>query len=379
MTKHSFRYVVFAFALVSVLCLPAWAADEDLGFGYVRRGDHIHFISDAKTGTGTEGTRIDRPSQENIDGFSRALSHKIKVCQSPDAASFKPLSEEYSRDKNTVYYKWISPGRFLLVELPQADVTTFKPINFAHAVDKNSIFYLDLPIPNSDPATAKLISNRIVKDSERVYISGEPQAHLDAETFRSVGSAYYIDANGVYWGSDPVAKADPATFRVLGGSFVAVDRRSVYRSGQLQPHLDAGTCKLILHDPYGYQVVSDKNGVYLNNLKFLHAHPDDFAMVDKLTGRGEKLVFLVDTWHSTPVTVYREDSRLVAETVLYAKGTTNALAIVKAEVASDELRDITLSAPPGDAAARKVPEWQIDIFQRADMIKRMKAAGELLK
>jgi hypothetical protein len=72
-------------------------------------------------------------------------------------------------------------------------------------------------------------------------------------------------------------------------------------------------------------------------------------------------------------------SRLVAETVLYAKGTTNALAIVNAEVASDEIRDITLSAPPGDAAARKVPEWQIDNFQRADMIKRMKAAGELLK
>ena len=58
MTKPSFRPVAFAFALISVLCLPAWAVDEDLGFGYVRRGDHIHFIKGATTGTGIEGTPL---------------------------------------------------------------------------------------------------------------------------------------------------------------------------------------------------------------------------------------------------------------------------------------------------------------------------------
>lgn len=350
---------------------------QDLGFGYARRGAEIHFEGGGTNANGT--TRIDMPSQENVEGFTRALGRAVHVCGSLDALSFEALSEEYSRDKNMVYYKWISPGRFLVVELPGADVATFRPINFAYAIDENSIWHLDRAIPNSYPTTATLIDSQTIKDSKRVYISGEPQPHLDAETFRHVGSAYHVDANGVYWGSELIAKADPSTFRVLGDSFIAVDRSTVYRSGEPQPHLDASTCKLVLDDPYGYQVISDDNGVYLNNLRFLHADPTDFTMIDEVTGRGGNHTFLVDRWHCTPITVYRENGRLIAETVLYAKGTTHALARIKAEVTADGLKDVSLSPPPGQTAAAEVPDWQIDIFQRADMIERMKQAGELLK
>ena len=376
MMKQSLTIISFAFAMGFLV----WWADvtaEDLGFGYVRRGERVYFEGGGKTGMWS--TRIDKPSSRNTDGFSDALGRKLRVCTSPDAASFEALSEEYTRDKNMVYYKWISPGRFLVIELPEADVATFTPINFAHAIDKNTIWYLDRPILHSDPKTVKLIDSRIVKDSKHVYISGEPQPHLDAGTFRHLGSAYFIDANGAYWGGDQIDGADPATFKVLGDSFVAVDRSSVYRSGQRQSHLDAGTCKLILHDHYGYQVVSDKNGVYLNNLKFLYADPNDFGMIDKVTARGGQYVFLIDTWHCTPVTVYIENECLITSTVLYEKGTANALALVRAEVAGQKLKNLTLLAPPGEAAARTVPDWQIDIFQRDDMIKRMKDAGNLLK
>lgn len=376
MIVYSPAVVLVAFT-VSLLAMMPDAAAEDLGFGYVRRGEHIHF--EGGGGKASDNTRIDQPSRKNLLGFSRGLGRKLTACTSPDAATFKALSEEYSKDKNRVYYKWISQERFLVVELKNADPATFKPINFAHAIDKNTIWYLDHPIQQSDPSTARLIGNRLVKDANRVYSSGEPQPHLDAETFRHVGSAYYIDANGAYWGCDRIAKADPATFSVLGDSFVAVDGSGVYLSGRHQPHLDAGTCKLILHDPYGYQVISDKNGVYLNNLKFLHADPNNFTMVDKLTGRGDKHVFLVDLWHGTPVTVYRDEDRLIAETILYENGTIIPLAIISAEVAGDKLEGMKLSPPPGQAAANKVPEWQIRIFHRDDLIQRIKQAGELLK
>jgi hypothetical protein len=368
----SLSIIICAYAISCISSLPVGVAEE-LGFGYVRRGAKIHFEGGGRTGA--DSTRIDEPSRENIAGFGHALGRPIRVCSSLDAASFEPLSVEYSRDKNHVYYKWISPGRFLVVELPEADVASFKPLNLAHAIDKNAIWYLDEPIPDSDPVTAELIGNRMVKDSKRVYFAGEPQPQLDAETFRSVGSAYYIDANGVYWGVDRVAGADPATFRVLGESFVAVDRHSVYRSGRRQAHLDAGTCKLVLDDPHGYQVVSDNNGVYVNNLKFLHASPADFAMLDKLTGKGGKYIFLVDTWHCTPVTVYREGNRVIAETVLYEQGTTAALATIRAELSADRRMNITVAAPPGKAAAREVPGWQLDVFKRPAMIERIREAG----
>lgn len=169
------------------------------------------------------------------------------------------------------------------------------------------------------------------------------------------------------------------TFEVLGGSFVGKDRNMVYRSGQRLPHIDPATCKFILHNPYGYQVISDRNGVYLNKLKFLHANAKTFRMIDKRTGRDDRHVFLVDTWHSTPVTVYKTGELLVAETVLYEKGTTNALATVKAELTDGKVKSLALSPPPSEALTHPVPDWQIDIFQRPDMIKLMVASGDLLE
>jgi hypothetical protein len=353
------------------------AHSEELGFGYTKRGEEIHF-DNGRLQLMTS-TRVDRPSPENVKGFSRALGRNITVSQTLDVASFEVLSEEYSRDKNRVFYKWISPGRFLLVELTEADVASFKPINFTYAVDKNSIWYQDRAIKESDPNTLTLISNRIVKDAKRVYISGEPQGHLDTKSFRHLGSAYFVDTNGVYWGNKPVVEADPNSFRVLGESFVAVDDQNVYRSGERQPHLDAGACKLILHDPYGYQVLSDKNGVYLNQFKFLHADPKDFKMIDNISARGGQYIFLVDRWHVTPVTVYKENDRLIASTVFYEKKTSVPLALVKAEVVGEKLKDVTLSPPPGETTVGAVPDWQLGIFQRADLVERMKKAGELLK
>ncbi len=360
---------------MAVGCAPV--DEQQLGHGYVRRGEHIYFEGGVQSGV--PSARIDKPSKRIVNGFKRALGKSITVCSAPDAATFKALSEEYTRDKNKVYYKWISPGVFLIVELPKADVATFKAINFTHAADKNSIWYLDEPIPNSDPATARLIDNRVIKDSKRVYISGAPQPHLDAKTFRHAGTGYFTDANGAYWGRKRIEGADSATFKVLGDSYVGVDKASVYLSGKPQPHLDRATCKLILHDPYGYQVISDKNGVYLNKLRFLHADPSDFKMVDSRTGIGGKYVFLVDTWHSTPVTIYREGGRLVAETVLYEKGTTKSLATIKAEVTGKKLQNRTLSAPPGETAAREVPKWQLEIFERKDLVKKMNEAAKHLK
>lgn len=386
MTKRSLRRLILAFALLSVLCPPGWATDEDLGFGYVRRGEQIHFIGGGKTGAGPGGTRIDHPSQENIDGFSRALSCNraylklLKVCKSPNAATFKALSEEYTRDKNMVYYKWISPGRFLVIELPDADVKTFEVVGFNLARDKKQVWWYGAVLPGIDAPTLELVQDGFVwKDAQSVWYQHERIVDADPSTFRHLGAAYYVDAKKAYWGRDPIDGADLATFKVLGDSFIAVDQNRVYRSGQRLPHIDPGTCKVILHDPYGYQVISDKNGVYLNRLKFLHADPDDFTMIDNLTGTGGKYAFLVDTYHCIPVTLYRERGRLVTETVLYETVSANALAIVKADVAGDELENITCSPPPGEAAARKVPKWQIDNLQRDDLRKRMKQAGDLLK
>ena len=370
MTRRTFQYITFAFAFSPLVWALGVDAEEDLGRGYSREGKSILF----------EGKRIDQEGKLDIDRFSKAVGRQLTLCSEVDAASFQVLSEEYTKDKDKVYYKWISPGRFWVVELPEADATSFEVLGFNLARDKNNVWWYGKVQSGVDAATVELVRDGFVwKDAQGVWYQHEKIAGAAPLTFRHLGSGYYADQQRAYWGSIPIDGADLATFKVLRDSFIAVDQSMVYRSGQRLPHIDPGTCKFILHDPYGYQVISDKNGVYLNKLKFLHAAPNNFKMIDNLTSRGGKYVFLVDTHHCTPVTVYREGGRLIAETVLYEKGTANALAVIKAVVAGDKLKGVTLSPVPGESEAKPVPDWQIEIFQRGGMVERIKAAGKFLK
>lgn len=372
-----------AFAILATLamtvgfCTAAFGADEDrtappledLGHGYARQGRSILF----------SGKRIDQEGAHDIERFAKAAGRKLTLCNNVDAASFQPLSDEYTKDKNKVYYKWISPGRFWVVELPEADAVSFEVLGFNLARDQKHVWFYGSALPGVDTATVELVHDGFVwKDANHVWYQHEKIVGADPETFRHLGSGYYADQQRAYWGFSPIDGADLATFKVLGDSFIAVDRYMVYRSGQQLTDIDPASCKFILHDPYGYQVISDKNGVYLNQLRFLYADPVDFKMIDPLTGRGEEHVFLVDTYHVTPVTVYREGERLIAETVLYETGTTKPLAIIKADVSVDGLQNITLSPAPWNAKALPVPAWQIDVFKRSDLVKRMQAAGDLL-
>jgi hypothetical protein len=69
-----------------------------------------------------------RPGKKISIGLPSPLVLKLSQCADVDAASFKALSEEYTKDKNKVYYKWISSGRFWVVELPLADAKSFEVI-----------------------------------------------------------------------------------------------------------------------------------------------------------------------------------------------------------------------------------------------------------
>ena len=362
--------------LLLVSCGEPLGPSVPLRHGYTRRGEYIHFEGGSSTGE-AGGTRINKPSKANIKGFQDALGRPLTLCTSPDAASFEALCEEYCRDRNKVYYKWISPGRFLMIELPGADAASFRALSFVYAVDASSVWYMDQAIAGSDPASFVVLENRTGKDRDRVYVSGERVPNLDAASFRHLASGYFADKNGVYWGTDPMAGADLETFEVFGDSFVAKDKDRAYRSGQAIDGFDAATTKLLLHDPYGYQFTSDRNGVYVNGLKFLHADPTNFAMRDNRCGTGGRYLFFVDVWHSTPVTVYREDEGLVAETILYERETKRSLAIVRADLTERGMQNLQLSPAPGAEAAGTVPAWQIEIFQRPDLAQSLRAKARV--
>lgn len=353
------------------------AGDVDLGHGYVRRGGAIHFIGGGRTGKGFGDTRIDRPSPGVLAGFAAAGLRVRGTCAGLDIASFEVLSEKYTRDKNRVYSKVVSPGVFLVIRLPQADPASFEILAPLLVRDRKHVWYGEHLQPGVDPLTVKPVERMggVFKDKNAVYFFGEKLAGADPASFLHLDSGYYADRNRIYWGNSPVPGADLASFEVIGSSFIARDKKMVYRSGELLPGLDAPSLRLIVHHPQGFQIVSDKNGLYLNKTIFPRSQPGPVEVIDKLTVRSGANIHLVSTYQDTPVTLHKEAGLLIAETWSYDPESREPQGLITAEVTAEGLRNIRTKPLPG---GQKAPSWQVEVFKSPALVQQMVKAGKKL-
>ncbi len=242
---------------------------EVLGHGYSRDGDFIYFSKQ----------RIDQAGKEDFDRFARSTNLKLSPCADVDAASFKALSEEYTKDKNKVYYKWISNGRFWIVELPLADAKSFEVIDSNLAKDKNQVWWYGEPLPGVDPKTVEIVNAGFVwKDAKSVWYQRTKISSADAKTFQHLDQAFYRDANRAYWSMTPLDGADLDTFRTFGDdSPYAADRKSVWKGANKLSGYHAATFQAIHQSVY-----KDKNGVYADGRFIDKADPTSFRKVADL-------------------------------------------------------------------------------------------------
>jgi serine/threonine protein kinase len=239
---------------------------EVLGHGYSRQGDFIFF----------DKQRIDQAGKDDFARFAKSTNLKLKQCADIDATSFKALSEEYTKDKNKVYFKWISNRRFWVVELPLADAKSFEVINSNLARDTKQVWWYGEPLPEVDPKTVELVNAGFVwKDAKRVWYQRNAISGADAKTFRHLDQAFYRDANRVYWSSTPLEGADLDTFRTFGeDSPYGADRNNIWRASTKISGYDASTFEAIHQS-----VIKDKNGVYANDHLIENAAPGSFRKV----------------------------------------------------------------------------------------------------
>jgi hypothetical protein len=357
------------------------AADVDLGHGYVRRNGAIHFIGGGTTGTGADATRIDTPSHQVLKGFTDAQIGSFKTAEGLDVASFEALSEEYTRDKDRVYYKVISPGVFLVIRLEGADRASFEVLPSNVARDKNHVWYGDRILSGVDPATVELLRGdfAVFKDKDSVHYQYKQIPGADPASFKHIGSGYYADSNRVYWCADQIPDADPATFEVLGDSFVAKDKNSVYRSGELLPGYDVASLEFILHHPAGFQIFSDKNGIHVNKLTFPRSKPGKVEVIDNRTLKAGDLILLVEHSRNTPMTLFKENGKLMAESPAYEPMSRKAQGIITAEVTAGGLADIRINPLPGGSTAPSVPDWQMEVFKYVHPVERLIELGKRIQ
>jgi hypothetical protein len=360
---------------------PALATDTDLGHGYVRRDGAIHFIGGGITGTGANATRIDMPSPELLKKLVKHQFGHLKTSEGLDATSFEALSEEYTRDKNRVYYKFDFDDTFFVSPLPEADPASFHLTTDGLVRDKNHVWYGERILAGIDPTTAVMVRQdfTVIKDKDSVHYQYTQIPGADPATFKHIGSGYYADSKRVYWCSTPIPDADRATFRVMGNSFIAKDTTKIYRSGVPLPGYDVASFELILHNEAGFQIFSDKNGIHIDNMTFPRSKPGKAEVIDNLTVKVGDLVHTVSTYQYTPVTVFKEDGKLMAEAPCYEPDSEKPLGIITAEVTREGLKHIRILPLPGHTWTPTPPEWQLRAFTRSDLVERMVKSGELLK
>ncbi|XZE17576.1 protein kinase domain-containing protein [Pirellulaceae bacterium SH449] len=342
---------LFAAIVLGVLFLPTPSQPvvenddidtEKLGHGYSRKGEFIYFNQQ----------RIDQAGKENFKSFARFANLKLSQCANVDAASFKALSEEYTKDKNMVYYKWISPGQFWVVELPSADVSSFEVIGFNLARDLRHVWWYGEPLQGIDPQTVELVNAGFVwKDAKSVWYQRTEIPGADAKTFRHLDQAFYRDVNRVYWSSTPLEGADPDTFRTFGDDCpFGADRNSVWRGDTKIAGYDAATFQVIHQS-----VVKDKNGVYAGSHLMEDADATSFRKVADLDTFYSAL--LVDKKHyyvflPLYAEVYRvtsTDDSLNVERSIWPPGIKqkDPIAIATAELGKAGWRNARIAADPG--------------------------------
>ncbi|WP_263145415.1 DKNYY domain-containing protein [Pseudomonas sp. RIT-PI-AD] len=122
------------------------------------------------------------------------------LIEGADAASFRPLSQRYARDRQRVYYTW-------------------RPIE-------------------ADPASFTVLAEDFARDDRHLFRYGYRIDHLDPATTRRVGRHYLADARAAWYGEfegedGPVIRrllgADPASLNMVGDEpYFAADARGLF-------------------------------------------------------------------------------------------------------------------------------------------------------
>ncbi|WDE95564.1 DKNYY domain-containing protein [Lentisphaera profundi] len=192
-----------------------------------------------------------------------------------DIKSFKPLSDNYSKDINSVWHS--------LHVIKGADPKTFKILNHIFSHDKNFIYHFSVKLDEADHDTFQVLDNGLdnnavnwestvgyAKDANNVFSisSATGKASIiknaDPATFISFGNSYGRDSKNVFYERAKIVGADPLSWRPLSLPY-SCDKKHVYYEKKRVKGADPFTFET-LTDPSLYDKINwwgrDVNGYY---------------------------------------------------------------------------------------------------------------------
>lgn len=206
-----------------------------------------------------------------------------------DVGSFEILSENISKDKNNIYYRYYKLGdidskNFKILDryhftdgkyifyisqdelgfesfhiIRDVDIKTYKIIDKFYSKDKNNVFYEDSIIEGADPKNFVKINSFYSKDKSNVYYKNFVIKEADLNSFKILNNGYSKDKNNIYWRNYKVSDYKNSNFKILDDGIIIVGVK-LYQDWYEAYKNDVKTLKKI-----GKYLWIDKNGIYYVN------------------------------------------------------------------------------------------------------------------
>ena len=225
-----------------------------------------------------------------------------------DSASFTVLDkvEGYGKDNKNVY--------FMGKRLDYADSASFKTIGNDYTADKNAVYYKSEKLTGADPAGYTLDGHYLLSSGSVFY--RKEKTGYDMNTFKVMeeffdgntcwnGYVYAMvkDKNGVYVRDEKIQGIDPETFKAVGAGLY--EDKNYYYAGIEKLNINKKNSTLFTLESAGQIIVKDDSNVYFlgdktENLKEKYGiDPKSFelyAVVDSLKIFKDKNNFYVNDW-----------------------------------------------------------------------------------
>ncbi|WP_374123015.1 DKNYY domain-containing protein [Leptotrichia hongkongensis] len=221
-----------------------------------------------------------------------------------DVDTFEVLDDEYSRDKNNIYYGGVT--------LSDVDMDTFQIIMpDAYAKDKNNLYYQEVKIDkirdNLENMSAGVLD--IIKNGNRIYANGNRLDIENPENFKIIKNDYYNNPNIIYGKNNKniyviigngqkirskvIKDADIDSFEIMEIGAYSRDKNNIYFT-----YSDVVKMKDVDKDSFtigehGFSY--DKNSVYFYGKKIDGISPKGFKIVDLAVNSGEPVTFALLT------------------------------------------------------------------------------------
>lgn len=193
----------------------------------------------------------------------------------------------YGKSAGDIYYSPMGNWFALGCTKMDADKTSFRPVSYDFGKDKDFVYYKDTILPSADPATF-VVEDSVIKDHKNVYAEKNSKVIIvekaDPSSFKYIReqnpySATWGKDDGHYFLYNEAVDVDYESFRLLKNGMVA-DKNFVYKIGYTEDESSIWSHRPILEKA---DVVSGEiqeiNSIYMVMNHCVYCNNDEFIKI----------------------------------------------------------------------------------------------------